>query len=243
MANRTLTLKLYRHDPDNPESIPHFDTFKIEETPFMSVYLAMDEVQTNHDPSFLYDICCRSNVCGSCAVNVNGKPMLACKILTKDLDEYITVEPLRFFDHIKDVACDKGRWFMEITRRLKAWMHTDRPFNEKIEHIVSEDERIPVYEAERCIECGICLEACGAAHLNKEYLGPAGLNRAYRWMVDTRDSRRLDELAEQLFDEDGIFGCEAMLGCRNFCPKEIPLPDHFGILRRRILARVLLGKK
>jgi len=241
--NRTLTLRIFRHDPKDPESVPHYDTFSVKDRPFLSVYLAMEEIQQRQDPSLYYDICCRSNVCGSCAVNVNGQPKLACKTQTKDLPDLVVVEPLRYFDHIKDVAVDKGRWFMQMARRLQAWLHTSKPFNEKLERLQKEDERIPVYEAERCIECGICLEACGAAHHNPNYLGSAGLNRAYRFLIDTRDERSLDDFADQLFTESGVFGCEAMLGCRNFCPKSIPLPYHFGILRRRILQRVFVGKK
>ncbi|MFH1675376.1 MAG: 2Fe-2S iron-sulfur cluster-binding protein [bacterium] len=241
--DRKITFKIFRHDPQDPKSVPHYDSFEIHDRPFLSIYLAMDEIQTNQDPSLYYDICCRSNVRGSCAININGQPKLACKTLIADLSDLIVLDPLRYFDHIKDVACDKGRWFIEMARRLQAWLNTSKPFNEKLEHLQSEDERIPVYEAERCIECGICLESCGAAHMNKNYLGPAGLNRAYRFLMDSRDERTLDDMAENLFSETGVFGCEAMLGCRNFCPKEIPLPYHFGILCRRILSRVLLGKK
>jgi len=243
MADRTLTIKIFRHDPQDPSSVPHYDTFQVKDRPFLNIYLVMDEIQSQYDPSLYFDVCCRSNVCGSCAVNINGKPMLACKTQTKDLPEIITIEPLRFFDHIKDVAVDKGRWFMEMTRRLEAWIHTSKPFNEELENLQSIDDQIPIYEAERCIECGICLEACGAAHFNKNYLGPAGLNRAYRFLIETRDERTLDDMAKHLFSENGVFGCEAMLACRNFCPKQIPLPYHIGILRRRILARVFLGKK
>jgi fumarate reductase iron-sulfur subunit len=241
--NRTLTYRIFRHDPKDKSSVPHYDTFQVVERPFLSVFLVMDEIQREQDPSLYYDICCRSNVCGSCAVNVNGQPKLACKTQTADLPDTVTVEPFRYFDFIKDVAVDKGRWFMGMTKRIEGWIHTSRPFNEKLENIQKADDQIPVYEAERCIECGICIEACGATHFNKNYLGPAGLNRAFRFLVDTRDDRMLDDLAMQLFTEDGVFGCESMLGCRNFCPKQIPLPYHFGILRRRILMRVFLGMK
>jgi fumarate reductase iron-sulfur subunit len=240
---RTLTYKIFRHDPQDPNSSPHYDTFQVKERPYLSVYLVMEEIQQKQDPSLYYDICCRSNVCGSCAVNVNGRPMLACKTQTADLPDTVQIDPLRYFDHIKDVAVDKGRWFMEMCKRVEGWMHTSKPFNEKVENIQKADDQIPVYEAERCIECGICLEACGMAQVNKKYLGPTGMNRAFRFLIDTRDDRVLDDLASELFDENGVFGCEAMMGCRNFCPKEIPLPYHFGILRKRILERVFLGKK
>jgi fumarate reductase iron-sulfur subunit len=161
--NRTLTFRIFRHDPKDPASVPHYDTFQVVDRPFLSVYLAMEGIQQKQDPSLYYDICCRSNVCGSCAVNVNGRPMLACKTQTADIPDKVTIDPLRYFDFIKDVAVDKGRWFMEVTRRLEAWIHTSRPFNEKLENIQKGDDQIPVYEAERCIECGICIEACGAA--------------------------------------------------------------------------------
>jgi len=92
--------------------VPHFDTFKIQDRPLLNVYLAMDEIQREQDPSLYFDICCRSNVCGSCAVNINGRPMLACKTQTKDLPDKVTIEPLRYFDFIKDVSVDKvsGSW-------------------------------------------------------------------------------------------------------------------------------------
>jgi len=109
---------------------------------------------------------------------------------------------------------------MEMTRRLEGWIHTAKPFNEKLENIQKADQQIPVYEAERCIECGICLEACGAAHLNKNYLGPTGLNRAYRFILDTRDDASLTTWLVSC-SRGRVFGCEAMLGCRNFCPKQI----------------------
>jgi len=245
---RTLKVKIYRHDPDSGEA-PHYDTFMVEETPGMSVFNVMDQIQCHEDGTLYYDICCRSNVCGSCAMTINGQPKLACRTQTGTLPDELLLEPLSYFPLIKDVATDKGTWLRDVSLRTKAWMHNreDREFNPDHEQQQSDKVARQVYEADRCIECGICVAACGSCKIDPDYLGPMGLNRALKLAADDRDHRGFAGVEEIVKGEAGVFGCEAMVGCSAFCPKEIPLPKHIATLRTNIIKETILkslfGKK
>jgi len=238
---RRLKLTIFRYDPADAESKPHYQEYLIDETPRMSIYNALDYIQSNIDPSIYFDTVCRSNVCGSCAININGQPKLACRTQTSTLPAKILLEPLTYFPLIKDLCTDKAHYFFNLIRRIEGWSQMQEEFNPEQEHLVSEEEILPVYEADRCIECGICLEACGAAKFDHEYLGAAGINRVWRFAADPRDSRGVKGMLEHLATEQGVFGCEAMLGCRDFCPKDIELPKVIGKLRAKVVRQVIIN--
>ncbi len=96
-----------------------------------------------------------------------------------------------------------------------------------------------IYEADRCIECGCCVAACGVANVRGEFLGGAGLNRVARFMMDPRDERSTGDWFEVVATDDGVFGCLGLLACEDICPKELPLADVYAFLRRRMLGGAL----
>ena len=91
-----------------------------------------------------------------------------------------------------------------------------------------------IYELERCIECGCCVAACGRANMRPDFMGAVAFNRIARFMVDPRDQRKDRQYFEVVGTDAGIFGCLGLLGCEDVCPKDIPLQDQLGILRRRM---------
>ena len=91
-----------------------------------------------------------------------------------------------------------------------------------------------IYELERCIECGCCVAACGTARLRSDFLGAAGLNRVARFVVDPRDERTDREYYEVIGNDEGIFGCMGLLACEDVCPKNLPLQNQLGFLRRKM---------
>ncbi|MGB5740166.1 MAG: 4Fe-4S dicluster domain-containing protein, partial [Woeseia sp.] len=96
-----------------------------------------------------------------------------------------------------------------------------------------------IYEGERCIECGCCVASCGVANVNPEFLGPAGLNRIARFMMDPRDTRGDADWFEVVSSSDGVFGCLGMMACHDVCPKELPLLEVHAYLRRKVLTSKL----
>ena len=118
MANkeqtRRLKFEIFRYNPEDENSEPHTDSFELDEAPFMTLYIALNLIREKHDPSLQFDFACRSAICGSCAMMVNGRPALACRTLTSDLPEKIYLYPLPVFQLIGDLSVDTGTWFRQI---------------------------------------------------------------------------------------------------------------------------------
>ncbi len=91
-----------------------------------------------------------------------------------------------------------------------------------------------IYELERCIECGCCIAACGTAHMRDDFMGAASLNRIARFMVDPRDERTEQQYFDIIGNDHGIFGCMGLLACEDTCPKNLPLQNQLGFLRRKM---------
>ena len=91
-----------------------------------------------------------------------------------------------------------------------------------------------IYELERCIECGCCVAGCGTARMRQDFLGAVALNRVARFVIDPRDERTDRDYFEVIGSDEGVFGCMGLLGCEDVCPKELPLQDQLGFLRRKM---------
>ena len=234
--SRQLTFEVFRYNPEDPGSEPHLDTFRLEEKPFMSLYLALNEIRETQDPSLQFDFACRSAVCGSCGMLVNGRPTLGCKTLTSDLALPIRLHPLPAFKLIGDLSVDTGTWFRAMSERVGAWIEERAPFDpEATEERMENEVAQAIYESDRCIECGCCVASCGVANTRPDFLAPAGMNRVARFMLDPRDARGRGDWFEVVADEDGVFGCLGLMACQDVCPKELPLLEVYAFLRRRML--------
>jgi fumarate reductase iron-sulfur subunit len=233
---RRLKFEIFRYNPQDPESEPHTDRFEIEETAFMTLYIALSKIREELDPGLQFDFACRSAICGSCAMMVNGRPALACRTLTSDLPENIVLYPLPVFKLIGDLSVDTGTWFRAMAERTEAWVHSQIEFDsDAVEERMSDDVAAAIYENDRCIECGCCVAACGAANIDDEFLAGAGLNRIARFMIDPRDQRSNAEWFDVVAGKEGVFGCFGLMACADVCPKELPLLDVYSFLRRKRL--------
>ena len=243
-TTRRLRFEIFRYNPEDENSAPHTDVFELDETPFMTLYIALNQIRERFDPGLQFDFACRSAICGSCAMMVNGRPALACRTLTSDLPEKINLYPLPVFKLIGDLSVDTGTWFRAMVERTEAWIHERLPFDpDATEDRMSDDVAAAIYENDRCIECGCCVAACGAANIDSEFLAGAGLNRIARFMLDPRDQRTDADWFEVLAGDEGVFACIGMMACEDVCPKELPLLDVYGYLRRKSLSAALISSK
>ncbi len=232
---RELTFQIFRYNPEDPDSVPHTDTFIMEERENLTLFIALNQIREEQDPSLQFDFCCRAGICGSCAMVINGRPGLACKTLTKDLPKEITLMPLPVFRLIGDLSVDTGTWFRAMNEKVGSWIHTNKEFEpsareERMDNALAEE----IYELERCVECGCCVASCGTANMREDFVGAVAMNRIARFMMDPRDERTTDEYFEIIGTDEGIFGCMGLLACEDVCPKNIPLQDQLGILRRKM---------
>lgn len=239
---RRLKFEIFRYNPMAPGSEPHMQQFELEETQYMSLFIALNEIREKLDPSLQFDFACRSAICGSCGMMVNGRPMLACRTQTSDLPDLIRLHPLPVFKLVGDLSVDTGTWFREMVESTEGWVHAQEAFDPEAEEARMDDEVAQqIYESDRCIECGCCIASCGAANVRPDFLGPAGLNRIARFAMDPRDTREHADWFEIVSNENGVFGCIGMMACHDICPKELPLLEVYAYLRRKALSAALSG--
>ena len=242
-AERMLKFEIFRYNPEDPASEPHMETFELQETPFMSLFLALNKLREEQDPSLQFDFVCRSAVCGSCGMMVNGRPSLACKTLTAQLDSTIRLHPLPAFRLVGDLSVDTGSWFRGMSERVKGWIDEKAPFDPAAqEERMDDDLAQAIYERERCSECGCCVASCAVANTRPAFVAPAGLNRIARFMMDPRDRRKAADWFEVVASDEGVFGCLGLMACQDVCPKELPLREVYAYLRRKSLSG-LIGRK
>ncbi|MBU1228950.1 MAG: fumarate reductase iron-sulfur subunit [Proteobacteria bacterium] len=232
---RTLKFNIFRYNPQDPESTPHMESFVLEETDSMTLFIVLNRIREEQDPSLQFDFCCRAGICGSCGMVINGRPGLACHTKTRDLPDEITLLPLPVYQLVGDLSVDTGAWFRELYDTVESWIHTKKVFDptapeERMENEVAE----AIYELDRCVECGCCVAACGTARLRPDFLGAAGLNRVGRFLIDPRDERTEQDYYQIIGNDMGIFGCMGLLACEDVCPKHMPLQDQLGFLRRKM---------
>jgi fumarate reductase iron-sulfur subunit len=234
---RKLRFHILRHDPRNPQSVPHVETFEIDEAAGMTLFIALNEIREQLDPSVSFDFVCRAGICGSCAMVVNGRPALACRKLTQDLPADVTLAPLPVFELISDLSVNTGKWMRGMSERIETWVHSlgDEADLRRIEEKMDPDLAEKIYELDRCIECGCCVAACGTARMRENFVGAVGLNKIARFALDPRDARTEADMYELVGNDEGVFGCMTLLGCHDVCPKDLPLQTQIAYLRRKMV--------
>jgi fumarate reductase iron-sulfur subunit len=243
MTARKLTFEIFRFNPEDPGSKPHMQEFTLEEEPYMTLFRALNRIREEQDSGLQFDFSCRSAICGSCGMMVNGRPTLACKTLTSDLAATVRLHPLPAFKLIGDLSVDTGTWFRAMAEQVGAWVHERAPFDPTaVEEPMDDELAAAIYESDRCIECGCCVASCGVANVRPGFVAPAGMNRIARFMMDPRDARSDTDWFEVISDDDGVFGCIGLMACHDVCPKELPLLEVYAYLRRKALGTAFLKK-
>jgi len=234
----TLTIRVMRLNPRDPASVPHLQTYAIEQSPGMTLFIALNEIREKLDPSLQFDFVCRAGICGSCAMVINGRPTLACRTLTRDVGPEIILAPLPVFELIGDLSVNTGKWMRAMTERIEGWVHLKQHEVEltRIEERMAPELAEQIYELDRCIECGCCVAACGTARMRADFIGAVAINKIARFRLDPRDPREDADYYEVVGDDDGVFGCMSLLGCHDVCPKDLPLQTQIAFIRRKMLS-------
>ncbi len=234
-----LTIRVMRYNPADPQSVPHLQSYELEQAPGMTLFIALNEIRDKLDPSLQFDFVCRAGICGSCAMVINGRPTLACRTLTRDVGPEVILAPLPVFELIGDLSVNTGKWMRAMSERLETWVHIKQAELDltRIEEKMDPDLAEKIYELDRCIECGCCVAACGTARMREDFVGAVGINKIARFRLDPRDARSDADYYEVIGDDDGVFGCMSLLGCHDVCPKELPLQTQIAFVRRKMAAQ------
>ncbi|PCI30519.1 MAG: succinate dehydrogenase/fumarate reductase iron-sulfur subunit [SAR324 cluster bacterium] len=236
---RILKISILRFNPQLKGDKPKMVTYELEEAPGMTIFIALNEIREKFDSSLQFDFVCRAGICGSCGMIINGQPDLACRALTSKYPSgEITLMPLPAFELIGDLSVNTGKFMRAMSERIGSWIH-DQAMDEidltRLEEKMEPGLADKIYELERCVECGCCISACGTKRMREEFLGAAGFMRIARFHMDPRDKRTDDDIYEIIGDDDGIFGCMSLLGCEDYCPKDLPHQTQIAYLRRKMV--------
>lgn len=232
-----FTLRLRRYDPESGDA-PYWDEHTIDLEPHRSVLEGILQAKAKFDGSIGIRCSCRAAICGSCGVRVNGNPGLACHThLSEALksagdDGVIEVEPMGNMPVIKDLIVDMDAVHWKKIRRVTPWLIGKTPVPER-EYIVPRESMVDVTQTMACIQCGACVSDCLSMEVDPEFIGPAALAKAYRFVGDPRDAEQYQRLNDLSEDPHGIFDCTHCFKCIEACPKGVAPMSQIMRLRRR----------
>ncbi|MFA5662552.1 succinate dehydrogenase iron-sulfur subunit [Castellaniella sp.] len=214
---RTMKFEIYRYDPDKDER-PYMQKIEVELQPTDKMLLdAILRIKNEVDDSLALRRSCREGVCGSDAININGKNGLACTTNLRTLKEPIVLKPLPGLPVVRDLIVDMT-FFFDQYHSIKPFLINDTPPPEK-ERLQSPEEREELNGLYECILCGCCSTACPSFWWNPDkFVGPAGLLQAYRFIADSRDDATAERL-DDLEDPYRLFRCHTIMNCTDVCPK------------------------
>lgn|SRR5450759_413836 len=228
-----ITLKLYRFDPEK-DTDPHYDHFSLDVDPTERILDLLETIKGYHDGALAYRRSCAHGVCGSDAMRINGHNALACKVLIRDLHtDQITIEPMLGLRVLKDLIVDMEPFFAHY-RSVMPYLINDEPLPEDgKERLQSIEEQERFEDSTRCILCAACTTSCPTFWSNGEYVGPAAIVNAHRFIFDSRD-RGAAERLRILNEHSGVWGCRTVFNCTEACPRDIPITRAIAEVKRAI---------
>ncbi|HME18799.1 MAG TPA: succinate dehydrogenase/fumarate reductase iron-sulfur subunit [Nitrososphaerales archaeon] len=211
----------------------------------MTVLDALVEVREKQDSSLAYRHSCRMGICGSCGMNIQGVPRLACQTQVSTLGkETVKVEPLHGMRVIRDLVVDIDP-FLTMHTSVKPYLIRENPSerdNSDREYRVLSEEVGRFLQFDFCIMCGLCYSACPTIALDPDYLGPQAIAQAYRYMADPRDEG-WEERVELLDRPHGVWRCHVAGSCSFVCPKDVDPAKAIQLARVEVLKKRFLRKK
>ncbi|MEW5900110.1 MAG: succinate dehydrogenase iron-sulfur subunit [Acidobacteriota bacterium] len=231
-----ITLEIQRYDPAKDRS-PRLQRFELEAESNERLLDALMRVKRTLDPSLSLRKSCGHGVCGSDALVINGKERLACKTLIKEVaageGAVVRIEPLRTMPLQRDLMVDQAPFFADC-RKVKPFQINPALAQVK-ERLQTPEERMNFDDATKCILCAACYSACPVRRgKNPDFIGPAAIVQASRFIEDSRDTGFEDRLPE-LDQPNGIWPCENFFECTRVCPRGIKVTKLINQMKRKIL--------
>jgi succinate dehydrogenase / fumarate reductase iron-sulfur subunit len=225
-----VTLHIRRFNPETDRE-PHMETYTVEADQNDQVLDLLNEVKWYQDGTLAYRRSCAHGICGSDAVRINGVNRLACKVLVKDVGQSVTIEPIMGLNVVKDLIVDMDP-FWDHYRSVMPYFVNDDPAPEQ-ERPQTIEQRARFDDTTNCILCAACTTSCPSFWADGEFVGPASVVQAHRFIFDTRDqatNERLEVLNEQM----GVWRCRTIFNCTDACPRDIKITQAIGEIKRAI---------
>jgi len=231
-----MHLRILRYDPDR-DAKPYMKDYHVETDAGDGMVLDVLVKVQAQDDSFAFRRSCREGVCGSDAMNINGKNRLACITKLDEVKEPVEIRPLAGLPVIRDLIVDMTQFFDQYNS-IKPYLVNDEPRPEK-ERLQSPEDRDKLNGLYECILCAACSTACPSFWWNPDkFVGPAGLLQAYRFIADSRD-QAINERLNNLEDPYRLFRCHTIMNCTDVCPKGLNPAEAIGEIRQLLVKRMI----
>jgi succinate dehydrogenase / fumarate reductase iron-sulfur subunit len=231
VAPLTVHLKVKRYNPET-DTKPHWQEFEVSAEPTDRILDALHTAKWTIDGTLSFRRSCAHGVCGSDAMVINGSNGLACVQLIQDAGTTISLEPIRGLPVIKDLVVDMEPFFAQYRSVLPYLVNTDDPgYKERYQ---SPEDRERFDDTTKCILCACCTTSCPVYWGNSDYVGPAAIVQAHRFIFDSRDQageQRLDILNQK----SGVWRCRTAFNCSECCPRGIKVTQAIEEVKRAIL--------
>jgi succinate dehydrogenase / fumarate reductase iron-sulfur subunit len=225
-----ITLRIFRYNPEIDKK-PHYETYVVEGESNDQVLDLLNQVKWYQDGTLSYRRSCAHGICGSDAMRINGVNRLACKVLVHAVGTKITIEPLLGMPVIKDLVVDMEPFF-EHYRSVMPYLINDEtpPPQERLQTI---EQRARFDDTTKCILCAACTTSCPSFWGSDQYVGPAAIVQAHRFIYDSRDRGGAERL-NILNDRMGVWRCHDIFNCTDACPREIEVTKALGEVKKAI---------
>lgn len=227
-------LKLKRFNPES-DMKPHWEEYSVEADPNDRLLDALHNIKWYEDGTLTLRRSCAHGICGSDAMMINGRNRLACKVIMREVSKEsnpIVVEPLRGLPVVKDLVVDMEGFFAKY-RAVKPFLINEETPPER-ERLQSQKEREKFDDTTKCILCAACTTSCPTFWADREYVGPAAIVQAHRFIFDSRD-QGTDERVNILGERGGVFTCRSIYNCVQSCPREIDIVKAINEVRQVLL--------
>ncbi len=225
--NKTVLIKVKRQK--DPKAAPYWEEFELQYRSGMNVISALMDVALNPvtrtgqaTTAIAYDSNCLEEVCGSCAMLINGRTRMACSALIDNLEQPVAIEPFTKFPVVRDLQVDRSVLF-ENLKRVKAWVPVDGTYDLGSGPRLSPEEQEIAYPLSRCISCCCCMEACPQFNESTGFVGAAAISQVRLFNTHPTGKALKTERLRALMGDGGIHECGYAQNCVEVCPKEIPL--------------------
>ena len=229
----SVELKIQRFDPER-DAAPRWVHYTVPVEPMDRVLDLLTRAKELFDGSITFRRSCAHGVCGSDALMINGRNRLACKVRVEQLGTKISVAPLPGLPIVKDLVVDMDAFFGKY-RSVLPFLVAEAP-PEKGERHQSQEQRDRYDDTTKCILCAACTSSCPSFWAQPEYVGPAAIVNAHRFIFDSRDEAS-DERLEILADEDGVWRCRTTFNCTDACPRGIEVTKAIQEVKRALIMR------
>jgi succinate dehydrogenase / fumarate reductase iron-sulfur subunit len=224
-------IKVLRFNSESGDE-PTYRTYEVQVEPTDRVLDALNAIKWYQDGTLTYRRSCAHGVCGSDAMRINGVNRLACKVLMRDVGAEVVVEPLMGFRVLKDLIVDMEPFFAQYRSVFPYLINDHRPPDR--ERIQSVEDRESFDDTTKCILCAACTTACPSFWANDEFVGPAAIVNAHRFIFDSRDHGSAQRL-DRLNGREGVWRCRTIFNCTEACPRDIRITQAIGEVKKAIL--------